>query len=390
MKKYHFIKCITFLLVTSIFLSCKKDNETNTQTNFNGKVIIVGAGAAGLAAANEFEKQGIDYQILEASNRYGGRIQKNDTFADFPIDLGAEWIHDDKTLLNTLIGGTDPNVETILYQPLNVYSLSGTDYDQISISDLEAYYSDFVEYKFKNTTWYDFINENFAQDVKHNIVYDSKVTTIDYSGNQVKLTTQKGNEYIADKVIVTVSIGVLKSNAIEFMPALSAQKTQAIESVEFLPGFKLFLKFSDKFYPDDIFCEVPNGEKTYYDVAYHKDAQDNVFGLLSTGISAENYYQLGSEQAIVNAILTELDGIYNGAASANYTGDYLLKDWSQQVFTLETWTDNDDENSELSELNTSLDNKVYFAGETYDTNEARSTVQGAIFSGKETVNRILN
>ena len=61
-------------------------------TNFDGKVIIVGAGAAGLAAAKKLEEAGIRYQILEATDHYGGRIQKNEDFADFPIDLGAEWI----------------------------------------------------------------------------------------------------------------------------------------------------------------------------------------------------------------------------------------------------------------------------------------------------------
>ena len=47
---------------------------------------------------------------------------------------------------------------------------------------MEEYYADYIkEYKFKSTTWNDFIYENFAQSAEQNIVYNSKVTTIDYT-----------------------------------------------------------------------------------------------------------------------------------------------------------------------------------------------------------------
>ena len=62
---------------------------------YSGKVIIVGAGPSGLAAAKILERNQIDYLILEATDRFGGRLKKDTTLADFPIDLGAEWIHSD-------------------------------------------------------------------------------------------------------------------------------------------------------------------------------------------------------------------------------------------------------------------------------------------------------
>jgi spermine oxidase len=47
--------------------------STNKQSHF--KVIIVGAGVAGLTAANHLCSNGItDFKILEARNRVGGRI----------------------------------------------------------------------------------------------------------------------------------------------------------------------------------------------------------------------------------------------------------------------------------------------------------------------------
>ncbi len=382
------------------------DNSTNTTsqiitiaitsppTSFEGNVIIVGAGAAGLAAAKKLEEKGISYLILEATDHYGGRIQKNDEFADFPIDLGAEWIHTDKSILNELIGqtGTEPDVETILYQPTDVYEFDGTNYEQIPVIFMEAFYADyFKEYKFKNTTWYDYISENFAQPVEQNIVYNAKVSTIDYSGEQVTVTTEDGTDYQADKVISTVSVGVLKSNFINFIPALPTAQIAAIESIEFLPGLKLFMKFSEKFYPDVITCETPTGEKTYYDVAYHKEANDHVLGLLSTGTSTQAYYQLAN--SIVDAVLAELDGIFDGAASQFYTGDYILKDWGQQVSTLGSWTSPQEVCPE--DLKISPEEKVYFAGATFgavldvdDTSNIRGSVQAAILSGYDVVDKI--
>lgn len=47
------------------------------------KVIIIGAGMAGLSAANHLIKNGItDFKILEARGRIGGRI--------LSIDIGAQ------------------------------------------------------------------------------------------------------------------------------------------------------------------------------------------------------------------------------------------------------------------------------------------------------------
>ncbi|KAL4472557.1 hypothetical protein ABPG74_018506 [Tetrahymena malaccensis] len=57
------------------------------------KVIIIGSGIAGLGCAQELIKNGFTVQILEARHIHGGRISKNTTFADFPIETGAEEIH---------------------------------------------------------------------------------------------------------------------------------------------------------------------------------------------------------------------------------------------------------------------------------------------------------
>lgn len=388
---------ILFFTFSALIFSCSKDdssNNTPSPPNDEESVIIIGAGAAGLAAAKKLEEAGYTYQILEATDHYGGRIQKNEDFADFPIDIGAEWIHADKSILNELIdvAGAEPDVETILYQPYDWYHYDGVEYNQIPEWQLDLYYaSAIIEYKFKNTTWFDYVSEHFAQEVEQHIVYNSYVNKIDYSGEQVVVTTTNGTEYSTDKVILTVSLGVLKSNAITFVPALPDEKTAAVESVEFLPGIKLFMKFSEKFYPDIISFESPTGEKVYYDVAYFKEANDHILGLLSTGTSTEEYYALGDEQAIIDNVLAELDNLLGGVASQHYTGEYLLENWGQQVYTLGTWSNPSDNCP--PDLKTPVDDKLFFAGETYDVDDSnylRGSVQGAIKSGYNAATAIID
>nr|XP_053642852.1 spermine oxidase-like isoform X2 [Cherax quadricarinatus] len=64
------------------------DNDAHTS-----KIIIIGAGMAGLSAANHLLKNNIDdFVILEARNRVGGRIIAI-TIDGRRMELGANWIH---------------------------------------------------------------------------------------------------------------------------------------------------------------------------------------------------------------------------------------------------------------------------------------------------------
>jgi monoamine oxidase len=59
-------------------------------------VVIIGAGAAGLAAARELHDSGLRVDVLEARDRIGGRILTHrEPGTPDPIELGAEFIHGD-------------------------------------------------------------------------------------------------------------------------------------------------------------------------------------------------------------------------------------------------------------------------------------------------------
>jgi protoporphyrinogen oxidase len=93
------------------WLSSCSDDSAGPEVKFDGVVGIVGAGVAGLFAADFLIAKGIKVKVFEASNRIGGRIRSirtsdplfNDLIADFPIELGADRILGSDSEWGTLV-----------------------------------------------------------------------------------------------------------------------------------------------------------------------------------------------------------------------------------------------------------------------------------------------
>ena len=68
-------------------------NQFKTFIRKPSSVIVIGAGFAGLAAANYLRKKKIKVTVLEARNRIGGRVHSfNIPNEDLVVELGAEWV----------------------------------------------------------------------------------------------------------------------------------------------------------------------------------------------------------------------------------------------------------------------------------------------------------
>ncbi|EIE23206.1 amine oxidase, partial [Coccomyxa subellipsoidea C-169] len=80
------------------------------------KVIVVGAGPAGLAAALHLKRCGVETVVLEARDRVGGRVHSySDGGFSAPVDLGASIITGTATVVAR---GTRPDPSTLIRQHL--------------------------------------------------------------------------------------------------------------------------------------------------------------------------------------------------------------------------------------------------------------------------------
>lgn len=67
-------------------------------TEINRDVVIIGAGAAGLTAANELRKAGLSVAVLEARDRVGGRLW-TDVVDGAMLEIGGQWVSPDQDAL---------------------------------------------------------------------------------------------------------------------------------------------------------------------------------------------------------------------------------------------------------------------------------------------------
>lgn len=88
----------------------------------NPRIVIVGAGAAGLSAAYKLSLKGhTNFVILEAQATPGGRIQSYYYDDDKVLDLGAQWVHGEEG--NPLYGFALTN--NLLADPKRQFSIEG-------------------------------------------------------------------------------------------------------------------------------------------------------------------------------------------------------------------------------------------------------------------------
>ena len=424
------------ILPSSILTACRKESLFE-DINYDGKVIIIGAGAAGLYAAYILKSKGIDFQILEASANYGGRLGKLTGFANFPIDTGAQWLHGKNSILGDLITKSNTKItlddsetkywfnnQLVNSLPQNTDIFEGDDLPDISYNDYalqkglgneykyiveniagdqgaaatrlsvfgnnqdeENWNSGDNDFKFRET-FFDLIDKEIASRVKDKILLNTIVSKIDYSQSTIQITDSNNNTYNADKVIITVPIPILKSADIQFIPTLPNEKTTAFSKIGMDAGMKVFLKFSNKFFDQNIIggpiCAA------YADDSIGKAQNDNVLLAFIMGVQAEYLTSLGSDTAITTALLQELDTMYNGQATASFVASHV-QNWTINRFVKGAYSYSTIGMGDARKVATKpINKKLYFAGEAMNTNGHHQTVHGAVETGYREVINILN
>lgn len=245
-------------------------------------VVVLGAGAAGIAAARRLVASNRSVIVVEARDRIGGRVVTDTALFDRPVDLGAHWLHDvannplvalaqsvgfateqagenerldmggrfasdDETsafeaALEAATGAIDaaaeagrdvaaagvvpsdgPWRETVAFA-IGPYD-SGVDLDQLSTTD----YANGAEGEDAfATAGYGALVARLADGLP--ITLSTFVKTVDWSGRGVRLETGAGTIQ-AKAVIITASTNALLAGRITFKPALPDVTTTALAAL---------------------------------------------------------------------------------------------------------------------------------------------------------------
>jgi monoamine oxidase len=241
-------------------------------------VAIVGAGAAGLGAANTLKDSGLSVIVLEARDRVGGRAHTIQASPDVVFDVGCGWLHSaDKNSFvgiagqlgfeinkdlppwreraygkafpqedrNDFIGALDEfydRAEAAATEakrtgrdvPANRYLergnrwnpmidaistyINGAELDRVSILDMDAYED--TNFNWRVRRGYGALVEAYSAGCP--LALNCAVTLIDHSATPVRIETTLGT-LTAGKVIVTVPTNLIADEAIRFHPALPAK-----------------------------------------------------------------------------------------------------------------------------------------------------------------------
>ncbi|XP_059636705.1 lysine-specific histone demethylase 1 homolog 3 [Cornus florida] len=72
--------------------SIEGNHRMQCDSEVRNRIIVIGAGPAGLAAARHLQRQGFSVTVLEARSRIGGRVYTDRSSLSVPVDLGASII----------------------------------------------------------------------------------------------------------------------------------------------------------------------------------------------------------------------------------------------------------------------------------------------------------
>ncbi|MGZ3768649.1 MAG: flavin monoamine oxidase family protein [Bdellovibrio sp.] len=149
--------------------------------------------------------------------------------------------------------------------------------------------------------------------------FHSVVSKIKHGPNGVEVTTRDGKMYWAPAVIITVSVGMLKSGEITFDPPLPQSKTDALACMGMGDEAKIALKFKDKFWPDDIVMinSIANERemgRTYHLPHFDNAENNNVIVGLFAGAEADKIKNM-ADVDVVKAMCRDFDRMYPSAAA---------------------------------------------------------------------------
>ncbi|MEM7206646.1 MAG: FAD-dependent oxidoreductase [Pseudomonadota bacterium] len=248
--------------------------------------------------------------------------------------------------------------------------------------------------KNRDIGYLDILDQLWWTPVLQHVLLERPVAKIDTSGTGVVITDSTGALHLARKVIVTAPLGVLQSETIEFNPPLPELTVDAYRNIGIGPGMKVALRFSKQLWKDKLAYFTLDGLTAEGWVpSSYKEGDDHILMCYPMGHNASTLSKMSraagggraGDDAIIKAMLTDFDRIFNRQATPNFV-EGIVQNWGEHPYTrgvysypmLNTYAS--DNLSKRQQLAQPVDDKIYFAGEA--TNNANSaTVPGALGEG---------
>ncbi|XP_073938919.1 lysine-specific histone demethylase 2 isoform X4 [Castor canadensis] len=393
-------------LINTGVLTVGADQYLLPKDYHNKSVIVIGAGPAGLAAARQLHNFGIKLGI--SMHKFGERcdlIQEGGRITDPTIDkrmdfhfnalldVVSEWRKDKTQLQDVPLGEKIEEIykafvkesgiqfnelegQVLQFHLSNLEYACGSNLHQVSARswDHNEFFAQFAGDHTLLTPGYSVIIEKLAEGL--DIRLSSPVQSIDYTGDEVQVTTTDGTGHSAQKVLVTVPLAILQKGAIQFNPPLSEKKMKAINSLGAGIIEKIALQFPYRFWDNkvqgaDFFGHVPPSasQRGLFAVYYDMDPQKKQSVLMSV-IAGEAVASLRTldDKQVLQQCMTTLRELFKEQEVPEPT-KYFVTQWSTEPWIQMAYSFV----------------KTFGSGEAYDI--IAEEIQGTVFFAGEATNR---
>ena len=200
----------------------------------------------------------------------------------------------------------------------------------------------------------------------------------------VRVSTASGEVFEAQRVIVTVPVGVLQRQTIVFEPALPESKLEAISRFEMSSLEKVVLRFDDAFWPRQgkfvyLYVGVERGEfPAVYDFTFHAGVPTLV--LMHGGRRVRDVLHTKDDPTLVVEALAVVERV-TGVSPPTPVASHVTR-WRSDPFSFGSYAYPAVglRFEDFEALATPIGERVFFAGEA-TSQDYFGTVHGALHSG---------